>query len=438
MDFWDLTIRFFSLVDSNVRTVVAGSVLLGGAAGGLGSFVYLQKRSLLGDVLAHAALPGVAAAFLLMGHKDFGVLLAGAALSGWLGALTINAIARFTRIKVDTAQGIVLTFFFGLGIVLLTVIQKSGAGAQSGLSSFLFGQAAAMSHEDVLVLTGVALAMFLLVTAAFRQFTIISFDPGFAGSLGLPVGFLQFGLTTMIVLAVVIGLQAVGVVLMAAMLITPAAAARQWTDRFPRMIVLSSVFGILAGLLGTWISFLAPKFPTGPWMVVVVTALFVLSVLFAPERGLLSQLRRHRNNRLRMARDHVLKALYKAGSEHQDWTVPRSRADIAGRHTFEGRELVRSLRALQSEKLIARSEQQFALTPAGVAEGARIIRLHRLWEVYLSRYLELPGDHLHRDAEDMEHIITPEMEAVLEAQLEHPTHDPHRQEIPYPAPRGSS
>lgn len=431
MDWWDLTLRFFSLADANVRWVVFGSILLGGAAGGLGCFAYLQKRSLLGDALAHAALPGVGLAFLLVGRKDFIALLIGASITGWLGALAINYIVKETKIKLDAALGIVLTVFFGLGIVILTHIQKSGSGSQSGLDKFLFGQAAAMGRDDVVILGIVALTMLVVVSLGFGRFKLISFDAAFGRSLGMRVGLLQFILTTMIVFAVTIGLQAVGVVLMAAMLITPAAAARQWTDKLNRMLIIASVFGILSGLFGAYISFLAPRFPTGPWMVIVVTALFALSLLFAPQRGVISYIRQHYANRRRMTREHVLKVLFKAGQEERQWKTYYPVEQIKRMWSFTSRELQAALAALQRQGMLERSGSMYRLSDSGVTEGARVTRLHRLWEVYLSRYLELPEDHVHRDAEDMEHIITPEMEQRLEEQLEHPAYDPHRQEIPY-------
>lgn len=431
MDWWDLTVRFFSLADANVRWVVFGSILLGGAAGGLGCFAYLQKRSLMGDALAHAALPGVGLAFLVVGRKDFLALLLGASITGWLGALAINYIVRESKIKLDAALGIVLTVFFGLGIVILTFIQKSGSGSQSGLDKFLFGQAAAMGRNDVVILGFVALTMLAVVALGFSRFKLISFDPGFGRSLGMKVGILQFVLTTMIVFAVTIGLQAVGVVLMAAMLITPAAAARQWTDKLQRMVMLASLFGILSGLFGAYISFLAPRFPTGPWMVIVVTAVFVLSVLFAPQRGVISFIRQHYANRRRMTREHVLKVLFKAGQDSRQWNTFYPVDQIKRMWSFTQHELNAALAGLHKQGMVERSDGLFRLSDDGITEGARVTRLHRLWEVYLSRYLELPEDHVHRDAEDMEHIITPEMEARLEELLDHPEYDPHRQEIPY-------
>lgn len=431
MEFWELTVRFFSLVDANVRYVVAGSMLLGAAAGGLGSFVYLQKRSLLGDALSHAALPGVALAFLVVGRKDFLALVIGAAVTAWLGSLAVNAIVRKTKLKLDAALGIVLSVFFGIGIVLLTHIQKTGAGTQAGLDKFLFGQAAAMGKGDVIILALVAAILLIVVAVGYNRFKIISFDYGFAASMGMRVGWLEFLLTTMIVFAVTIGLQAVGVVLMAAMLITPAAAARQWTDRLWLMIIIAAFFGIISGLMGAYISFLAPRFPTGPWMVVVVSTIFGLSLLFVPRRGLVSVMLRRRKARRKMTDENLLKALFKTGQQRGELSSYYPVSEILQMWSFGKKEMAMSLARLSGRGLLQRQAEMFRMTKEGVAAGARITRLHRLWEVYLSRYLELPGDHVHRDAEDMEHIITPEMERQLDQLLGHPVHDPHDREIPY-------
>lgn len=431
MEFWELTIRFFSLTDANVRYVVAGSVLLGGIAGTFGCFAFLQKRSLIGDAIAHATLPGVAFAFLILGEKKLHWLLLGAAISGWLGALAINAIVRYSRLKLDAALGIVLSVFFGLGIVLLTFIQKSGAGAQSGLDKFLFGQAAAIGRADVVILAISGIIMLAILLALYGRFKLLTFDSEFAGSLGVNVGMLQFVLTTMLVVAVTIGLQAVGVVLMSAILIIPAASARQWTDKLGLMILLSALFGMLSGILGAYISFLKPHFPTGPWIVVVSALIFTFSILLAPNRGLISRLLRHLQNRFKMTQDHILKVLFKAGMDSRNWKAFYPRAQISQMWSFTESELRRGIRHLIKKGLLDREGNMYRLTDDGIKAGARVTRLHRLWEVYLSRYLDLPEDHVHRDAEEMEHIITPEVEKMLEEMLGHPVLDPHHQEIPY-------
>lgn len=431
MEFWELTLRFFSLTDANVRYVVAGSVLLGGIAGAFGCFAFLQKRSLIGDAIAHATLPGVAFAFLILGEKKLHWLLLGAAVSGWLGALAINAIVKHSRLKLDAALGIVLSAFFGLGIVLLTFIQKTGAGAQSGLDKFLFGQAAAMGKADAMILAVAGLIMLIILLALYGRFKILTFDSGFAGSIGVNVGVLQFVLTTLLVVAVTIGLQAVGVVLMSAILIIPAAAARQWTDKLGLMLILSAAFGMMSGILGAYISFLKPHFPTGPWIVIMAASIFFISILFAPGRGMVSRLRRHLTNRRRMTEDHILKVLFKAGMDSRNWKTFTPKVQIAQLWSFTPRELGQGLRHLVRGGQLEKEGRMFRLTDAGIKSGARVTRLHRLWEVYLSRYLELPEDHVHRDAEEMEHIITPEVEKKLEEMLGYPVLDPHQQEIPY-------
>jgi manganese/zinc/iron transport system permease protein len=431
MEFWDLTLRFFSLVDANVRNVVAGAVLLGSIAGTFGCFAFLQKRSLIGDAIAHATLPGVAFAFLILGEKQLHWLLVGATISGWLGALAINAIVKYSRLKLDATLGIVLSVFFGLGIVLLTFIQKSGEGAQSGLDKFLFGQAAAIGRADVLVLSITGLLMFIILWALFGRFKLLTFDSGFAGSLGLKIGVLQFTMTTLLVIAVTIGLQAVGVVLMSAILIVPAAAARQWTDKLNIMLLLSALFGMLSGILGAYISFLEPHFPTGPWIVIVSALIFSVSILFAPGRGMISRFRRHLSNRRKMTQDHILKVLFKSGLDSRNWKTFTPKAQIAQLWSFTPNELGRGLRRLVSTGRLEKEGSMYRLTEEGIKSGARVTRLHRLWEVYLSRYLELPVDHVHRDAEEMEHIITPEVEKKLEEMLGYPVLDPHHREIPY-------
>ncbi|MFB9751726.1 metal ABC transporter permease [Paenibacillus hodogayensis] len=278
------------LNDPNVRWILIASVLLGISSGVLGSFAYLRKQSLMGDALAHAALPGVCIAFMLTGSKSILFFLIGAAVAGLIATFGIGYITRHSRIKQDAALGIVLSVFFGLGIVLLTQIQHSDSGNQSGLDKFLFGQAAGMVHSDVVTMAIVSTVLVGLCALLYKEFKLLSFDQGFARGLGLPVALLDQLMMFLIVVAVVVGIQAVGVVLMAAMLITPAVSARYWTERLGVMVALSGLFGGLSGMAGTLISTLDDHLPTGPLSVLSATVLFVVSVLFAPRRGVVSKL----------------------------------------------------------------------------------------------------------------------------------------------------
>lgn len=278
------------LQDPNVRWILTASVLLGLSSGILGSFAYLRKMSLMGDTLAHAALPGICIAFMLTGSKSIFFFLIGAAIAGLIATFGIGYVTRHSRIKQDAALGIVLSVFFGFGIVLLTQIQHSDSGNQSGLDKFLFGQAAGMVMTDVMTMAIVSVVLTGLCALLYKEFKLLSFDPGFARGLGLPVAVLDQLMMFLIVVAVVVGIQAVGVVLMAAMLITPAVSARYWTERLGVMVVLSGLFGALSGMIGTLLSTLDDNLPTGPLSVLAATGVFVLSVLFAPKRGVVSKL----------------------------------------------------------------------------------------------------------------------------------------------------
>ncbi|MCS6847235.1 MAG: iron chelate uptake ABC transporter family permease subunit [Anaerolineae bacterium] len=289
------------IFDYTLRNVALGSALLGVVSGVLGCFAVLRRQGLLGDALAHAALPGICIAYLLAHAKTQIVLLLGAAVAGWIATILLLQIVRHTRISEDGALGIVLSTFFAFGIVLLTFITKRSDAHQSGLDKFLFGQAAALVAEDVTtmaILGGVALAIVVLL---YKEFKLLAFDAAFAASLGFNTNTLSVLLTSLIVIAVVIGLQTVGVVLMAAMLVGPAVAARQWTNRLSAMIVLAALFGALSGLAGALISVSDEGIPTGPMIILSLTAIALFSLLFAPERGLVWDAMRRRMQKAALA-----------------------------------------------------------------------------------------------------------------------------------------
>ena len=285
-------------LDYTLMIVAIGAALLGAVSGTLGTYAVLRRQSLLGDAISHAALPGIAIAFLLTGSKTPLILVLGAAVAGWLGTLFILSIVRLTRIKYDSALGIILSTFFGFGLVLHTLIQRTGNANQAGLDTFLFGQAATILESDVLtigILGGIAIVIMLVF---WKELKLLVFDEGFAASLGFPIRALDILLTSLLVIAIVLGLQAVGAVLMSAMLVAPAVAARQWTDKLSVMMLLAAGFGALAGVGGTIISSSASRIPTGPTIVLCATVVVGLSIVLAPNRGLLwNRLRYQRNKR---------------------------------------------------------------------------------------------------------------------------------------------
>ena len=277
------------MTDPNARWIMLGSMLLGFSSGIVGSFTYLRKQSLIGDTLAHAALPGICIAFMLSGVKSTFLFMLGALVSGVIATIGISVITKYSRIKQDTALGVVLSVFFGVGVMLLTRIQHGDYGSQSGLDKYMFGQAASMVRSDVYTMLGVSIFLLVVCSLLFKELKLISFDPGFARGMGYPSGLLEQLLLFLTVIAVVAGVQIVGVVLVAALLVTPAAAARYWTHRLSLMVALAGLFGALSGAIGTVISATTPDLPTGPVTVLVATVLFAISVLFAPDRGLIAR-----------------------------------------------------------------------------------------------------------------------------------------------------
>lgn len=286
------------LSDYTFQTVALGSALLGLISGVLGSFAVLRKQSLLGDGVSHSALPGVVMAFVLLGSKNTEILLLGALVSGLMATLFIVGIVRNTRIKFDSALALVMSVFFGLGLVLLTYVQKIPNSNQAGLSRFIFGQASTLLQRDIILMAICGAVLLTLVVLFWKEFKLFTFDSDFAQSLGFSPKKLNLLLSFMIVVAIIIGLQTVGVILMSAMLIAPAVAARQWTNKLWVMALLSAIFGGVSGVAGTAISSTVAKLPTGPSIVVCVSLIVVVSVLLAPGRGILHRLYRRRKNKL--------------------------------------------------------------------------------------------------------------------------------------------
>jgi manganese/zinc/iron transport system permease protein len=406
-------LRFLSLADANVRFVLLGSLLIGATGGLLGSFAVLRRRSLVGDALAHAALPGVALAYLLTGSKALPVLLLGATISGILGVLVIQFITNFTRIKADSAIGIVLSVFFGIGIVLLTHIQRVGGGNQSGLDKFLFGQAAAMVGDDLVVMVVLVVIIVAAVLFFYKEFKALIFDPGFFSTLGFSSRWVDVLLMGLIVLTVMVGLQAVGVVLIAAMLITPAVAARFWSERLGTMVLISTAFGGVSGIVGTFISSLGPRIPTGPVMVLVATFFFLVSALVAPRRGLFSRWRRERHNRQRESRQHFLRAYFELAEKARE-SASFSTSELAAELGWNAVRVERLGRKLARQQYAERVGAGWRLLQKGFDEGLFIVKSHRLWEHYLYYRSILNADHVDRPADEVEHLLTPEIIERLE------------------------
>jgi len=435
VDFLEQLGRLFSLRDPAVRAALTGAVFLGICSGLLGSFIVVRRLSLMGDALSHAVLPGVAVGFLLAGTKDPLAIFAGAVAAGSLGAVVTHLVTRTTHIKEDSSLGMTLAGFYGLGIVLLTMIQGLSVGNKAGIDKFLFGQAAALTDGEVWLMGGVALLSVALVTLFYKQFLVGSFDPEFSRSLGLPTQFFHYLLMLLLAFAVVVSLQAVGAVLVAAMLITPAAAAYMLADRMGRMLVLACAFGVLSGVLGVVFSFMGNNLSTGPLMVLAASSVFALCFLFSPRHGMVARWWRFRSRVRRTRLENLLKAVYQArearGFAGEAAATVSELAERLGEPEADAqRRLGELVRAGLGEVKPIGGEPAVYLNPEGWLRACSVVRNHRLWELYLTNQAAYEPDHVHEDAEVIEHVLGEDTVRQLERLLDFPQTDPHGKLIP--------
>lgn len=307
------------ITDYTLRNITIGSAILGIISGAVGSYAVIRKESLMGDAISHAVLPGIVLAFIIQGNKDPLTLILGAIVAGWLGTLLILSIIQTTRIKTDSALGIILSVFFGLGLVLLTLIQAIPEYGVTGLSEYLFGQAATIMEYDIYLMAILGGIVILIMTLFWKELKLLCFDREFAHTVGIRVKALELVLTGIIVIAVVIGLQAVGVILMSAMIVAPASAARQWTSRFGVMIFLSCFFGALSGVTGSVISSTYEGLPTGPVIVICISTIALLSILFANERGIIWNQWQKISHRKTINENFILTILFELSLQHEDY-----------------------------------------------------------------------------------------------------------------------
>ncbi|MDO5669883.1 MAG: metal ABC transporter permease [Corynebacterium sp.] len=277
--------------DHTFTMVTAGTTVIGTVAGALGSFAYLRRQSLISDVISHAALPGTLLAFLLLtaaggdGRSMLGLII-GATVVGTLAVVASNAITRHTRIAIDTAMAVVLSSLFGLGMLLMQYIQRHPLPGKGGIQDYLFGNASTITRADLAVSLGVGLLTCAVVVVFFKEFALVTFDRDLAGLLGFHHRILDPLIFAAIAVATVIGVKAAGLVLMVAFVVTPPAAARQWTRTLPGMVTLSGIIGGVGSALGAYLSIVFGPLPTGPVIVLVLAGLFLFSLLFSP-RGIL-------------------------------------------------------------------------------------------------------------------------------------------------------
>ena len=430
---WDQVVRVLLLSDFNTRVVVLGVALLGMAAGIVGTFTLLRKRALASDAVSHATLPGIAVAWLVMvalggTGKWFPGLLLGAAGGGLAAVAAVLVVRSVLRLHEDAALGIVLSVSFGIGIALLGLIQQLRRGSAAGLDSFIYGKTASMLAADAMLIGITSLVLVAVAALLFKELNLLCFDAPYAAAQGLPVGLLDAVMLGLVVAVTVIGLQAVGLILIVALLITPAAAARFWTSNLRLMTVLAALIGAAGGFVGAALSALVPRLPAGAVIVVTVAAGFLLSVLFGTRRGLLRLLIERRRRDRRIRREHLLRAVFEQVEGQRGATPDRavlqavavSRGHLARRRGWTPAELAAGLRLGRREGWLQPAADPGAvrLTPAGAAQALRVVRNHRLWELYLIRHAEVATSRVDRGADRIEHVLGPELVAELEAQLD--------------------
>ncbi|MFM9945509.1 MAG: iron chelate uptake ABC transporter family permease subunit [Bacteroidia bacterium] len=413
--------QFFSFNDPSVNTVLLGVCLLSINCALTGTFIYLKKNAILGDVISHAVLPGICIAFILHGEKNMPVLLTGAFVTGFLAAWLNNYIPKISVIKPDTASALILSVFFGTGTILLTIIQKTGNAAQSGVDSFIMGKAAGITQGDISFLAMVLVITVALILIFRRGLLLYCFDEEFATAAGFQAKFYRFLISFLTVLSVTAGIQAAGVLLVAGLMIIPVVAANFWVRRINIILILASIFGIISATGGSFISYIKPGIPTGPWIIIVNAVFAFISILFGIKGGVLGRLLADFKRYLKSREENYLKYLYKLSEDNPRFHIKASLKNLIIKGSVLG--FINGFVFIKKGRIY--------LTPKGFEIAQQVVRRHRLWESYLSNIMHLQPDHLHENAELMEHYITDEIEEELQKLLGKPVMDPHHKLIPY-------
>lgn len=421
--------RVVLLRDHNTRVVFLGTAALGAAGGLVGTFLLLRKRSLLSDTVSHATLPGLALAFIAVEAaggqgKSLPLLLSGAVVSGLLGMGFVSLVRRWSRVKDDAALAIVLSVFFGLGICFTVTIQQMPTGNAAGIANFIYGKAASMTNSDAQLILWSSLAVAAVCLLLYKELELLCFDESYGAAQGWPIPVLDGLLMALVVGVTVIGLQAVGLLLVVAMLIIPPAAARFWSERLFVNAVIATAIGIGSGLLGVAGSALFPKLPAGAVIVLAAFLIFLVSLVFGAKRGLLGRWIEHRHMVARVGHQHLMRAFYEIaerggrGGDHALLADTVSLGALSGEQTWSRREFQGHLRRAERTGLVREADGgRWRLTAAGRAEARRVVRNHRLWELYLIQYADVAPSQVHRDADQIEHVVEPNIVSELEELL---------------------
>ena len=402
------------------------AIYVGICCGLLGCFVVVRRVALVGDAISHAVFPGVVAGFIWSPERNPWAIFLCALVVGLFGVIVVRAIVSSTRLKSDAALGIVLASFFAFGVFWNSTQQLAG------VKGFLFGDLTTIADADLWMMTAATAVVTILIFLFLRPFRVLSFDEGFAIGLGYPVKLLNALFFGLLAFAVVVAMQAVGVILVSAMLITPAATAYLLTDRIQKMMGLSVLIGIFAAVGGWWISGLDNRFQTGPVITLLGSMVFGLTYFFAPRHGVLAKFLRHAGRKSRVHRENTLKSIYRV-LENDGFKV----AGVGVERLAEVRKLSLEEVLKDGKDLVSNDEATWEegktaiyLTSSGWRRAAEIVRNHRLWELYLTDQADYAADHVHDDAEKIEHVLGADTVRKLERDLDFPEFDPHGKPIP--------
>jgi manganese/zinc/iron transport system permease protein len=416
--FW----RVLLLQDHNTRVVLAGACLFGAAAGLAGTFLLLRKRSLLGDTLGHATLPGITFAFLLAGTfgispRSFLWLAMGATISGVAGMGAVLLIRKMSHLKDDAALAIVLSVFFGAGIAMLSAIQQLPGGQAAGLERLIYGNPASMTSGDAWFVLLASLLVAGVCGCLFKEFTLLCFDEPYAHTAGWPVRSLDALLMGLVVLVTIVGLQTVGILLVVALLVIPPSAARFWSDDLRAMALVAAGAGALSSLVGVIASALLPGLPTGALIVLASAFFFGLSLLLGKKRGLIIRHLLEREASRRLRREHVLRAIFECAEEGQAVVALEQ---VLAKRPWKKSELTAEIAQLTNDGLLTTDPNgaSFQLNGRGDSEARRLVRNHRLWEIYLLNHADVAPARVDRDADLIEHVLDQRLVDELEDLLD--------------------
>jgi ABC-type Mn2+/Zn2+ transport system permease subunit/Mn-dependent DtxR family transcriptional regulator len=396
--------------------------LVGMMCGILGCFIVLRNMSLIGDALSHAVLPGIFVAFLLVGYSSLGFFI-GASIAGLISALAISLIQQYVTTKNDAAIGIIFTTMFAIGVIGITWLESHGS-VHLDLDHFLFGNVIGIGSEDIYLTVIIAIYTVISVSLFYRQLFITTFQPTIAETMGISTKYIHYFLMLLLSFSIVVSLRAVGVILVVAMLITPASTALLLSNKFKHVIVISAVIGIISAIIGIFISIIF-DFPPGPTMTLVATTFYFLAVLFSPSKGLIFSFHQNRLEKKRILREDILRQVIK-----NPLKIGMPIGVIAHNLNYQEKTISQASRFMAKSSLLSVSNDTVILSEEGINRAEQLVRAHRLWETYQVKQMGLKSDQIHDEADMLEHFLTEELLDEIDKTLGFPVSDPHDSPIP--------